>query len=298
MSGKLAFRALHNPGVPIALRFGELEILAFAISGLASYVMVPRFNACFDLGHCAFEAASLDHVFLSHVHQDHSLGVFRHHALRTMFGNAPAKVYVPIESLDALRDTFLALARLEERSHDEAACPQLVGVRAGDRIRLDSKREVLVFDAVHRIASRAYAVIETRREYLPEWANATRDERRDARVRGIEIATSHTANALTYVGDSTLATLEAHPEVGESEVLFIEATHFAPSPHASSAKWGHTHLDELIALMKRSPATFASQHIVLKHFSTRYHSRQIRAALEAIPDGIRERVVALIPSKS
>jgi ribonuclease BN (tRNA processing enzyme) len=279
--------------VPIALRFGDVELLAFAISGVASYVMIPAYRACFDLGHCPYEAASLDHVFLTHVHQDHALGVFRHHALRRMNGSPLAKVYAPAESLDALRDAFVAIRALEGRGSDEPL-PVLHGVRAGDEIELSRERRVRVFDAEHRIASRAYTVIESRREPLPGWRDATAEERRAARMRGEKVSEPQDVAAFTYIGDSTIATLERHPEVGASEILFVEATHVAPTASELSAKWGHTHLDDLIDLMRRAPDTFASRYIVLKHFSTRYSREQIRKALEEIPDGIRGRVVALV----
>ncbi len=65
--------SLHNPGRPIALRLGSLEVEAFSISGLSTFVLVPSFDACFDLGHCSVEASHLRNVLLSHVHQDHAL---------------------------------------------------------------------------------------------------------------------------------------------------------------------------------------------------------------------------------
>ena len=36
--------ALHNPGRPVALRLGTLELSAYSISGLATYVEVPAFE--------------------------------------------------------------------------------------------------------------------------------------------------------------------------------------------------------------------------------------------------------------
>ena len=286
-------RPLHNPGAPVALRFGELELLAFSISGVSSYVIAPAFDACFDLGHCAVEAARLGNVWLTHVHQDHALGVFRHHSLRMMFGASPARVFVPVESVDALRDTFVSLARLEQRSVDEPL-PEIIGVRAGDEIRVSSKQSVRVFDVIHRIASRGYTVIETRRTLRAEYRNATREERGAARARGEHVSDAVQVAAFTYIGDSTIETLTREPHVGQSEVLFLEATHIRPTPRETSAKWGHTHLDEIVELMERQPEMFAARHIVLKHFSTRYRRSEIRAAMARIPSTIRERVTVLI----
>ena len=92
--------------MPVSLKFGGLELEAFSISGLATYVLAPAFDACFDLGHCPVEATTLRNVFLSHVHQDHAGGVPRHFSLRAMFGARPSRVYCPAESAEALRDVL------------------------------------------------------------------------------------------------------------------------------------------------------------------------------------------------
>ena len=65
---------------------------------------------------------------------------------------------------------------------------------------------------------------------------------RAAHERGEALYDAHDVNMLTYVGDSTLETLERHPEVGESEVLFLEATHLPGTSPELSAKYGHTYL--------------------------------------------------------
>ena len=62
----------------------------------------------------------------------------------------------------------------------------------------------------------------------------------------------------------------------------------------TSAEYGHTHLDELVDLARESPETFASPHIVLKHFSMRYGRREIEKALEALPESLRARVTMLM----
>src|SRR4051794_19591964 len=104
---------LYNPGAPVDLRFGSLDITAFSISGVATYVIVPAFEACFDLGHCPLEAVKLRNVFLTHVHGDHSTGALRHLALRTMLGAKTSRIYVPSEGAAALAAVFRAFERME-----------------------------------------------------------------------------------------------------------------------------------------------------------------------------------------
>ncbi len=284
---------LHNPGRPVALRLGALEMEAFSISGLATYVQVPAFDACFDLGHCSVEASHLRHVLLSHVHQDHALGVVRHLSLRAMTSASPSRIFVPSESRDALLDVLRAQERLE-RKHPADLDVIVRGVAPGDTFALSPHRRVRAFDVVHRIPSRGYTVLETRRKLKPAFLGLPGPAIREAHARGEALYDHREVNVLTYIGDSTLETLERHPEVGESEVLFLEATHLPGTSPAVSAKYGHTHLEELAELFRRRPATLASRFVVLKHFSMKYGEADIRAALDALPEGLRERVTLLI----
>ena len=76
-------------------------------------------------------------------------------------------------------------------------------------------------------------------------------------------------------------------------MLFLEATHLTGTSPEVSAKYGHTHLEELAALYLRAPEALASPHVVLKHFSMKYARADILAARDQLPVGLRERVIML-----
>lgn len=284
--------ALHNPGLPITMRCGELEFTAFSISGLASYVMVPSLRAVFDLGHCAVEAIGLDRVFLSHVHQDHCAGVPRHLWLREMHGLPAPTVYCPVKSVEGLRALLDAFSAMEERPFGDPATVH--GVSDGDVISLGKRKSIRVFDVCHRLASVGYTVTSQRRVLTAPWVGAPAAELHAALARGEKIHTQTEVDLLTYIGDSTIETLRRHPRVGNSRVLFLEATHLPGTSLSKAHEYGHTHLDELVALWREAPETLASPHIVLKHFSMRYTAGEIREAIASLPTGLRERVVAVI----
>jgi ribonuclease Z len=64
---------------------------------------------------------------------------------------------------------------------------------------------------------------------------------------------------------------------------------------AHAREWGHTHLDELIAVADR----FRNEHILLIHFSARYRKADIEAALAAkLPECLRGRVTPLLEGYS
>jgi ribonuclease BN (tRNA processing enzyme) len=286
---------LHNPGRAVSLRLGSLEVEAFSISGLATYVLVPAFDACFDLGHCSMEASRLANVLLSHVHQDHSLGVVRHLSLRAMTGARPSRIYVPSESRDALIDVLRAFEKLEQKAPVDLDTV-VRGVAAGESFALSPTLDVRAFEVTHRIASRGYTVIQRRRKLKEAFAGLPGEAIREARERGEELYDYRDVNVFTYVGDSTIETLLKHPEIGRSEVLFLEATHLAGTSREVSAKYGHTHIEELATFAASHPEALASPHVVLKHFSLKYQESDIRAALNSLPASLRERVTLLVPS--
>lgn len=289
----MSFRRIHNPGAPVSLRFKDIELQAFSISGLATYVLAPVFDACFDLGHCAVEAVKLRHVFLTHVHQDHSAGVFRHLSVRRMFGAKPTRVYCPAESAEALKGVIRAFEAMEEKERADLD-PVVMGLRPGDQVHLGRRYTVNVFDVVHRIASRGYTVIENRRTLRPAYQGLPGADIHAARLRGETVSDEHPHPVFTYVGDSTIETLRRNPHVGASDVLFLEATHLAGTARAVSAGYGHTHLDELVEFFREMPEALASPHIVIKHFSMKYDEPEIRAAWKSLPNGLRERVTMLV----
>ncbi len=278
---------------PVTLPLGPLTLHGFSRSGLATYVAVPALDACFDLGHCDQDVAGLRNVLLSHVHHDHVLGLVRHLRLRALSSAPPPRVYVPAES----RDDLLAVLRAHERM--EHADPQDLDsivhpVSPGDVLHLSSRYSVRAFDATHRAPSRGYTVTETRRKLKPALAGLPTETIRTRAQRGETVTDDVTFDLLTYVGDSTVDTLERHPEVGRSEVLLLEATYLPPDPTSAAARYGHTHLDELVELHHRCPQALASRHVVLKHFSLKYSDSQVHEALAHLPDGLRDRVTPLL----
>jgi ribonuclease Z len=285
---------MHNPGAPIELNLGGLRLIAFSISAIASYVMVPEFDAVFDLGHCPLEAVRLRNVLLSHCHLDHCAGVPLHLSLRRMYGSRPSRVYVPDESAPLLRKLLHSFDELEQ---DEQISyeTQVRGIQPSETIHLSGKYSVKTFAVQHRLPSLGYTVIEHRKKLRPEYASLPGPAIAEAKQKGEDIHSITEVNHFTYVGDSTIETLRSHPEVGQSRVLFLEATHLPGTKREVSATWGHTHLEELAELAHEQPAIFASEYLVLKHFSTRYAAHEIRNLVSFLPEWLRSKITILIP---
>jgi ribonuclease Z len=209
-----------------------------------------------------------------------------------MQGKRPSRVWCPAESAPTLVELFRVWERLERRDPEDLDAV-VRPVAVGASLSLDARRFVRAFDVVHRIPSRGYTVIERRRTLRPAYRGLPSAEVHRAHLRGEAVSDEKEHAVFTYIGDSTIETLRRHPEVGRSEVLFLEATHLPGTPRATSARWGHTHLEELVALYHERPEIFASPHIVIKHFSMRYREQDIVRASGMIPKELRDRVTFL-----
>jgi|LNFM01.1.fsa_nt_gb ribonuclease Z len=286
---------LHNPGVAQALSIRGHELVAFSISGVSTYVLAPSLDACFDMGHCPVEGARLRNVLLTHCHQDHALGVIRHRAIRQMWGDSPSRVFVPEESRAALLAVLRAVDAMEGRGREDTLERDVTGVRAGETFELSKRCRVEAFDVVHKAPSRGYSAIERRRALKAPFVGRPGVELAEARRRGEELYDYTDQRTITYIGDSTIETLErVDPSVLDCDVLFLEATHVGATDPAVSEKYGHTHLNELAALFRRAPERFGRSQIVLKHWSTRYSRSEITEALRALPPAFGARITALL----
>jgi ribonuclease Z len=127
-----------------------------------------------------------------------------------------------------------------------------------------------------------YIVWERRRKLKAEYRELTGEQIRDIRLSGVEVSEETRLPRVAYLGDSTPRGLDDSPDMYRAEILISEMTFVAPSHRKDKIhKHGHTHLDDVVERRDQ----FRNGLIILAHFSTRYHERQIRAYVEkAIPD--------------
>ena len=283
--------SLHNQSLPTTLNFGSVSLTGFAVSALASYVMLQGMDAVFDMGHCPVEALPYRNVFLSHVHKDHVGALPLYLSLRDMQKMAPARVYVPAESRAGLLEMLRAFDAMEgpEVANREE---MVVGVSPGDVLNL-GRNTVRVFGVHHRVPSVGYTVVEQRSKLLPEFVGQDSSVVKAAKAAGHAVTSTVSRNLFTYVGDSTVQTLYEHPELGQSDVLMVEVTHYGDVAPEFSTNLGHTHLSQLVQLFSDVPESLGSPNVVLKHHSMRYSDVQLREMRASLPEGLRDRVSIL-----
>lgn len=285
----------HNPGLPIKLKFPQETIIAFSISALSTYVLVPELNCAFDMGDCMLEAVPIERIFVSHAHGDHTRCLFRHDSLRRLMGMAPATYYVPEETVAGFTALAEAWSMLECVRAGQFNPPRLEGLKGGDVVRLHRQLAAKAFPVRHTVPSLGYTLLDVRKKLKPEFQGRPGHELAQLRREGVEFENEVWVPRLTFIGDSTIETLYREPHVGESRILFLEVTFLLDGEQEMAHRRGHTHVDDLVQFLRDCPDVLRNEHIVLKHFSMRYDRDLIRHTLQAkLPGDFLERVHVLI----
>jgi len=286
---------LHRPSFPIPLSCAGLEMEGFSIGGLATYLMVPEWRAVFDIGECPIEAVRMNNVFLTHSHGDHARGLLRHFSLRRMLNMPRAEYHVP-DFLEApLRNLARAWCELEGHHGRDEYIPDFRPLPRRGTIDLNRQLRVSTFPVDHRVRSLGFTVHDVRKKLKPEFAGTVGHELGRMKRDGIEIEVETVHPRLTFIGDSTLRTLEREPACMEADVFVIETTFIMDDDLDMARPKGHLHLFELFDFLAANPELAKFEHLVLKHFSMKYTRHQIETAVrKRVPDFLREKTLLLL----
>ncbi len=262
----------------------NLTIEGYSRAAVQTYWRVPELKLGFDMGAQPWSFMATPNWFVSHTHLDHIAALPVLVARRRMMKMEPPTIYLPAEAVSNVDALLRAFQRL-----DRGRMPvELVGLKPGDEIELSRELVVSTIPTRHTIPSLGYLVWERRKKLKPEYHHLTGDQIRDLRLGGVEVSAEIRIPKIAYLGDTSPQGIDAVPDVYQAQILILEMTFVAPNERASIIhKYGHTHLDDLIARADR----FENEIIIASHFSTRLHPDQIVRIIEKrLPDSLRGRL--------
>lgn len=260
------------------LVYKNLTIEGFSRAAVQTYWRIPELKVGFDLGAQPWSFMGTPNWLVSHTHIDHVSALPIYVSRRRMMRMEPPTIYLPETAIEPVERILRLVSRL-----DRGRLPcTLLALRAGDEIELSRELVVTVSSTRHTVPSLGFVIWERRRKLKPEYQELQGTQIRDLRLSGVEVTQETRVPRVAYLGDSAPEGLDACPAMFEAEVLIMEMTFVSPSHRKERIhKFGHMHLDDLLERRDR----FRNQMVIASHFSTRYHSRQIRAHVEkAIPD--------------
>lgn len=267
-----------------SLEFKGLTIEGYSRAAVQSYWRIPELKLGFDLGGSPWSFMGTSSIFVTHSHLDHLAAIPVFVARRRMMKMNPPTIYLPAETVENVQRLLQVWQRLDR---GRMLC-ELIGVKPGDEIQFSREHVVTVFPTKHTVPSVGYLVWDRRRKLKPELQGLTGEQIRDRRLAGEDVTHEVRVPLVCYMGDTAPEGLDNDPAIYQSQVLITEMTFFRPEHRKEKIhKFGHMHMDDLLERADK----FKNELIILAHFSTRYHDKQVRAAVDArMPPPLRERI--------
>ena len=257
-------------------------------AGHETWFRVRELGVALDIGRCPDQVVALPHVFVTHAHLDHALGIPFYAGQRHLQRIEGGRVYVPSESAD----DFRALMKLHEKLEGTSYDIEIVGVAEGETVRIGRTLLARAHRATHRVAARAFEFVELRHHLKKEFEGSPAAELARLRHEGVVVADEFEQSMLFYTGDTDRGILEESAAIFKSEVLIIECSFVGDGHQERARRYRHIHFDDIAAFAER----FENRLIVLTHFSRRYSHEEIHDTLRRrCPAVLRDRIRLALP---
>lgn len=251
--------------------YKNIKVKFNSIGGIESCYILPDFKVAFDIGRCPQDLIDIPSVFLSHGHLDHASGLSYYFSQRSLKNLGPGTIYVPSKIFRPLKKITKQWQKIEEFDYKS----NLEGLKPGHEIKLQDNLSVIAIKAIHRVSALGYVIMQEVKKLKEEYSKLPGKEIAELK-KTKEIFDTIKKPVFAYSGDSTIEIVRDNPLMREAKVLFMECTYIDEKRSIERArKWGHTHLDEILA----NREWFNNEKVVLIHLSRRYSSNYIQFVL-------------------
>src|SRR5215212_2633408 len=201
-------------------------------AGHETWFRIRELGIALDIGRCPDVLVHLPYVFITHAHLDHASGIPFYAGQRQLQGMDGGKVFVPSEAADDMR----ALLALHEKMTNAPFDVDIVGVGEGEVLRVGRSHLVRGHRATHRVAARAYEIIEVRHHLKEEFLGRDGPEIAALRRDGVVIEERVEIPILFYTGDTDRGLLEMNEAIYKADVLLIECSFVAEGHQERAAR--------------------------------------------------------------
>ena len=291
-------RHIHNALRQVKVDTPCAKVSGFSISGLATYLQMHELDFAIDMGECPLSATPINHVFLTHAHGDHARCLMRHHSLRKMMGVERDSVYYIPECIsEGAKAWIKAEAMFEGVSETKFRYPQIVPVKAGQRIFLEYRKDLAIepFEVKHSIPTMGATLYYYKKKLRDEFLGKSATEIIELRQKNVEITREVYEPLVSFTGDCLGESLLENKDIFKSKVLITECTFLDEGEEQMAHQKGHTHIADIVRALNELGDEVKCDKIILNHFSMKYAEKHIRDMIaKVIPEKFSEKVVALL----
>ncbi len=261
-----------------------------SLSGIRTSITNQQLGLCFDVAQGYPFALNMKHFFITHGHLDHAAGIPYIISQKAINHQPAAHFYMPKSLVDPMKRIMNIWEEIEQHQYNYI----FTGIDENSEIEINPQMYVRPFKTVHRVDSFGYSLIQKKKKILPQYKDLSQNEIVNLKKSGQTIQALQEDILFSFTGDTQIECLDCSPQIKKSQTLFFETTYLDDRKSIEHAKkWGHTHLDELIARLPE----IESEKIVLIHISSRYSTNESLAILKKkIPTKDQDRVV-LFPGR-
>lgn len=270
-----------------------IETSRFTIEGKSragneTWFRVRELGVALDIGRCPDTLIGVSHIFVTHLHLDHALGIPFYAGQRKLQRLTPGFVYIPRESEEGYRK----LMALHEELENTKLPIELVGLSAGDEIALRRDLGVRTHRSTHRVAANGYEFFDRRLKLDASLVGRADADIARLRRESPELFHLESKSLLYYTGDTDAEVFAENRAIFESEVLMIECSFTGPDDRDRAVQYRHIHIDDLFERAEQ----FQNETIILTHFSLRDSPEEIHGLLSRrTPEKLRERLCLALP---
>ncbi|MEM7646573.1 MAG: MBL fold metallo-hydrolase [Pseudomonadota bacterium] len=258
------------------------------MAGQSTSVFYNNAKICFDIAQGLPFQINAKLYCLTHLHSDHGSGINYLLAQRSLYRLPEAPILVPAQNIKSLEIILKEWMKIEDFEYQYRLLP----VEKGTTFDLGEKYQVRAFPTTHRVTSFGYIIYEKKKKLKKEYQNLERQALLNAKSRGESIEKDHFHPIVAFTGDTQIEFLDAHPDVLEADVLFLESNYLdSKKSIAETRKWGHTHLDEIATNIER----FKNKQLCFIHLSARYSTKEAQVILRKKLDGLPEDKYSIFP---